>query len=229
MKNSVIVEKRRSLEEWISLDRSHPFLLGRTPPSSIQLFPSNLIITSDEGATPYAAHIIGVKLSTGSNRLFLQFFHGVRQKNKSCISSKRWPLDLWIHPHPTLQNCRIEWPGVSYGHYSQVADYQNWWRNYNFALSGPYHKCRTLTGIQTLVLLNLLQHQSCSMSMIHLVIANKSIFPQQFYLILFGDPISPFTFSPKFLHCKSVWFATFFSQINSVNASNINNLGTFWL
>ena len=123
-------------------DRTHPFFWA-TPPPSIQLFPSNLIITSDEGATPYAAHIIGVKLSTGSNRLFLQFFHGVRQKNKSCISSKRWPLDLWIHPHPTLQNCRIEWPGVSYGHYSQVADYQNWWRNYNFALSGPYHKCLT--------------------------------------------------------------------------------------
>ena len=77
---------------------------------------------------PYAAHIIGVKLSTGFNSLFLQFFNGVRQKNKSCISSKRWPLDLWIHPHPTLQNCRIEWPGVSYGHYSQVADYHNWWR-----------------------------------------------------------------------------------------------------
>ena len=146
-------------------DRTHPFFWA-TPPPSIQLFPSNLIITSDEGATPYAAHIIGVKLSTGSNRLFLQFFHGVRQKNKSCISSKRWPLDLWIHPHPTLQNCRIEWPGVSYGHYSQVADYQNWWRNYNFALSGPDHKCRTFTVLQTLVLLNLLQH-ICSSVMQH--------------------------------------------------------------
>ena len=144
-------------------DRTHPFFWA-TPPPSIQLFPSNLIITSDEGATPYAAHIIGVKLSTGSNRLFLQFFHGVRQKISLCTSSKRWPLDSWIYL--TLQNCRIEWPGVSNGHYSQVADY-NWWRIYNFALSGPYHKCRTFTVLRTLLLLNLLQH-ICSSVMQHI-------------------------------------------------------------
>ena len=73
-------------------DRTHPFFWA-TPPPSIQLFPSNLIITSDEGATPYAAHIIGVKLSTGSNRLFLQFFHGVRQKIGRVSRPKD---DLWI-------------------------------------------------------------------------------------------------------------------------------------
>ena len=36
-------------------------------------------------------------------------------------------------------------------------------------------------------------------------------------------------FRLKVLHRKSAWFATFFSQINSVNASNINNLGILWL
>ena len=36
-------------------------------------------------------------------------------------------------------------------------------------------------------------------------------------------------FMQKVLHRKSALFATFFSQMNSVNASNINNLVIFWL
>ena len=46
--SSKSVDHLRNEYHWIA--RSHPFLLGRTPPSSIQLFPSNLIITSDEAA-----------------------------------------------------------------------------------------------------------------------------------------------------------------------------------
>ena len=36
-------------------------------------------------------------------------------------------------------------------------------------------------------------------------------------------------FTLQVLHRKSAQFATFFSQINSVNASNINHFGIFWL
>ena len=128
-------------------DWTHPFFWA-TPPQSIQLFPSNLIITSDEGATPYAAHIIEVKLSTGFNRLFFKYLTEYAKKN-ACVPRPK--DDLWISvfpPHATLLNCRIEWPGVSDRHYSHVADYHNWWRNYNMALSGPYHKCRTFTDFK---------------------------------------------------------------------------------